>query len=353
MQNLISNHWLGVVLFLISVALVVYTVRSTHSILLKVISGAFCIFMLLAVIGWSMESSGSNSQSVSGEAQRQKATFSTPSMKFFSFLFNDTGSSNPTKDIQSAIEKEFSSKTYFSKNPELLPLAEFISGGDINALRESLKEKPQLAKEVTSEGYSLLHFAVLNLNEGSIKLLLDLNSNPNQIYNFGGSSGHIPLTYLLDKYQKMGSSHPDENLVLRIVDMLDKSGTKLNPTYTSDSSKYVRSPVSYASLDVDWQKNVLKKLVADGANIDNPGFRGRTILYEMITISKPEYVQFLLELGANPNHKTDDGDTPADYFCKYVTDFKERGIFDSSRREHAERIANILKEKKVILKCEI
>jgi hypothetical protein len=355
MQNLISNHWLSVVIFFISIALFVYVVRSTHSLILKIISGVFLVFMLLVVIGFSMEgnsASNSNGQNFGSEAQRQKATFSNPSMRFFSFLFNDNGSSDPTKDFQKEIEKEFSPQTYFSKNPDLLSLAQLITGGEIENLGLQLKEKPQLAKEVTTEGYSLLHFAALNLNEEAISRLLESKANPNQIYFTGGSSGYTPLTYLLDKYRKMGSAHPDEALVIRIVDLLNKGGAELNIPYASDSSKRVLSPLSYVALDVDWQKNIFKKLVADGANINLGGFRNRTILYDMITISSSNYIKFLLDLDADPNHKSDDGDTPADQYCKLISDMKERGQYNSQKQK-VEEIFTALKEKGAILNCEI
>ncbi|MDR3642523.1 MAG: hypothetical protein P4L74_02745 [Candidatus Doudnabacteria bacterium] len=312
--------------------------------------------MLLAIIGLGTESK-SGGQNLGNEAGRQQTAISNPVMGFFANLFNDTGSSNPVKDITTQISKQFDPQTYFSNNPSLLPYANQIAKGDIDAtslnvdgLKSALKKNPQLAKEVSPSGYSLLYFAILNINNDAVNLLLNGGADANQIYK-ANDGQYTPITYLLNNYSELGSAHPDENKTLDIIDLLDKHGAKLNIVYSSDSPA-VRAPISYVTLD--WEENLLKKLVNDGADINLPGFQGQTLLYEQLTISTdPSYIKFLLDLGADPNRKAQNGKSPADVFCEWVTDIQARGQFNGKWQTSAQQIAAMLRAKGVTLSCKI
>lgn len=71
------------------------------------------------------------------------------------------------------------------------------------------------------------------------------------------------------------------------------------------------------------------QLLAAGADINSVDNKGQTVLYNVNVLHLVLYLDFLLQLGANPNHQDNDGNTPLIHWCKNMQlfDSKQRRIF--------------------------
>lgn len=58
------------------------------------------------------------------------------------------------------------------------------------------------------------------------------------------------------------------------------------------------------------QYEAMKVLLRNGAKLENEDDEGNTILIKAILSGKPDVVDFLLKIRANPNHSSRTGDTP-------------------------------------------
>lgn len=356
MMHVFSEHKIFVFLSVCIFILTWYVFKHVSAIWPRFILVPLSLFMIFAYIGFSMEGSAQKQTAKTGadsipvsEGERQQQITQSPVFGFFAYLFNDTGVSNPVNALRKGIEKKFSPNTYFEG--DLLVAATYIADKNIQELSQVLSDKPELSTTYNANGFGLLEYSALVLDEGCISLLIQKGANPNHLFTeiSGPYSGsHTALSFLLSNYGTMGSAHPDEGQVIRIIDIFVNGGVNLNLPWTTEYQPVVHE------LTMDWEEPLLKHIVSKGADINIKGFKGETLLYtELSLLPKIERIEFLLELGADPNISADDGSSPMSVFCDEVAQIRSRGQSNESWEKRMKSIYLLLIEKGASPACQI
>ncbi|HOP35234.1 MAG TPA: ankyrin repeat domain-containing protein [Syntrophales bacterium] len=133
-----------------------------------------------------------------------------------------------------------------------------------------------------------------------VKLLLDHGADPNLPDKDGATSLHYLLT---------ATSAPE------IVPILLSSGANVNKAAEGRGG---RTPLHEA---VQWYfegrdhavgDRLIRLLVSSGADINAPGYHGKTVLHQAVENDKPDLLRLALELGADPSVRDADGATALD-----------------------------------------
>ena len=158
-------------------------------------------------------------------------------------------------------------------------------------------------------GETALMFAAFNGDAKIIKALVDAGANPNvQVVSF--HAGEItPLISVID------SKREDR---VEAASILIRAKAHINPTGT-----FVLSPLMHAVDNLE----LVKLLIANGADVNQKNFRGSTALMAAAIDGIPSVVRYLLEQGADVNASDKDG-TTALMFAE-----GRRAYFDASYKE--------------------
>ncbi len=149
--------------------------------------------------------------------------------------------------------------------------------------------------ELNVDGNTPLQMAVTFKKEESVKLLLDLNADP----NIKNSSNKINPTPLLDATFILSSAEEAE-----IVKLLLKAGADPNVTGNQQETPLHRiARTANQSLALD----VAKDLIDAGANVNSEAARGMTPLQTAVVSGNAGLVDLLLTAGADPEQRNDHG----------------------------------------------
>ncbi len=169
---------------------------------------------------------------------------------------------------------------------------------NIPSSRSTLWANPELvdiehttlpAKEVQS---LVFLSAILQDNLSLIGKLLKRGFNPN-FHNVTGYAA-LPFSVRLNKE--------------KVINMLLNAKADIN---IGNNGNDEASPINQAARAGNVA--LLKKLIANGANVNKPNARGYTALHLAAMIQSSETVRLLLQKGANPNFPMRDGYTPFDF----------------------------------------
>jgi len=133
-----------------------------------------------------------------------------------------------------------------------------------------------------------------------VKLLLDHGADPNLPDKDGATSLHYLIT-----------APP----ALEIVPILLSSGANVNKAAEGRGG---RTPLHEATQwyfegrDHTVGERLIRLLVSSGADINAPGYLGKTVLHQAVENDKPDLLKLALELGADPGIADGDGATALD-----------------------------------------
>lgn len=158
--------------------------------------------------------------------------------------------------------------------------------------------------------------AILEDNLKLIGKLLRHGFNPNY-HNVTGYAA-LPFSVRLNKE--------------KVIDMLLNAKADIN---IGNNGNDEASPINQAARAANVK--LLKKLIANGANVNKPNARGYTALHLAAMIQSAETVKFLLQKGANPKFPMRDGYTPFDFAYqtgnkKVLTEFLLADLYPRNRK---------------------
>jgi len=143
-------------------------------------------------------------------------------------------------------------------------------------------------------GYTALHYAVLRKNVPLVQLLLEAGANPNKLNRFG----FTPFMYSFDDTKNIA-----------IVQLLLDHGANVNQRVGRSGS----TPFIYLIGRGRPSPEVIMLLINAGANVNVQMDDGSTPLHEAAAYGNRQVAEILIANGADPMHKTNKGQTPADY----------------------------------------
>jgi ankyrin repeat protein len=181
------------------------------------------------------------------------------------------------------------------KKPELTPLMTAAANDDLQAVRQ-LIAKGANVRQRTKTGETALYEAIerRNLAKDNLPIvdaLLKAGADPNEVEVFDTKALVVSLT------REYGN--PEVTLLLL------RSGARV-PLSCEDGDPVVALATMSSSVEV------LKALLAVGAPADCPGIHGQTALHFGAMNGDTDRVAVLLQYGANPNQRDDDGRSPLD-----------------------------------------
>jgi ankyrin repeat protein len=289
-------------------------------------------------------------QKIEQEYARQNSPVAQFINKTFSKVMVKLKREAPQIKLTKSVDPDLLPNKHFSEN-ELVQAATAIANADLTTLDIQIRSNPTIVYGKNSQGMTLLHYAMFFVSKEIVTKLIDNKADVNAIYTEHTPlyvTKHTPLSILLDTYTQLGAADAEEQKIIELVERLHSSGANLNSEYDFG----LRPSVFYVKKD--WQSKVLIRLVQLGADINARGFAGRTLIYETIS-SNPEWkqTQFLISLGADPKVTAEDGSTPGDKLCDWVTGLKEKGQFVGAWKESATTVYQQLKSMGVAPKCEM
>jgi ankyrin repeat protein len=201
--------------------------------------------------------------------------------------------------------------------PDLTPLMSAAASGDLKAVQD-LIAKGANVRERTKTGETALYEAIdrQNPDEDNLPIvaaLLKAGADPNEVEVFSTST---LVTSLTAEY-----GNPDVTLLLM------RSGARV-PLRCEDGDSVVALATMGSSLEV------LQALLGVGAPADCPGIHNQTALHKAVMNGQADRIALLLQYGASPWRRDEDGQTPFDLA---ITDSP-----DDFMQAHFEKIREML-----------
>lgn len=181
--------------------------------------------------------------------------------------------------------------------------------GELNRVRAILEQGADVNARAKS-GHTALILAAAAGHLNVVKVLLNAGADANtRLYSFH-SGEYLALMAAMDRCNKDW---------LKILDAMIASGGEVNP-----KEAFSRSPLMYAITRYD--PVMVKALIARGADVNLKNGVGTTPLMTAIISRGPrlEMVKVLMEAGADPNARSDDGETALSLLDDHVTEATER-----------------------------
>jgi len=168
-------------------------------------------------------------------------------------------------------------------------LLEAVKGGDIQKTQEMLAQEPDLLNINSSEGYSLLHYAVMDEQKEMAKFLIDRGLSVNITDNKENTPLHLAA----------GSGN------LEMVALLISAGADINA-----KNSYGTTPIHEAC----WKGNgeIVDFFLSKNAKIDEKDSHGNTSLHDAVWYEQYDIVELLIAAGADVNIRNNNGELPLD-----------------------------------------
>ena len=183
----------------------------------------------------------------------------------------------------------------------------------------SLRGHPELVEELIKRGADVnlkryvgdtpLMFAALNGNVKTVDALLRAGADPNAKVMSPHAGELTPLI------NSMNSDSPDR---VEVAKALIDAKAEINP-----KGNFFSSPLANAVGDLE----MVKLLIASGAEVNQKNFRGATALMVAAGAGTPSVVRYLLEKGADVNARDQEGNSVLTYAEE------RRELSDPSRRK--------------------
>jgi len=199
----------------------------------------------------------------------------------------------------SSTKSRFQPEDFFTGN--LLPLARYIYNDDAKAVKEYITKKG-ISVDTADEkhGYCLLLYAINAESKTTVKMLLEMGANPNElsatkVYENGSDDYNI-----YNRYPLSNATYKEDLYFAKILLKYGANPNLGNPLQvaiinTPKSSKY----------------NMFDLLLENGANINGLDKEHYTPLFLSVYISRSDYANYFLDHGANVNIICRNGETAA------------------------------------------
>ncbi len=195
-----------------------------------------------------------------------------------------------------------------------IPITQSIQQGDNAALEKALAVTPGLADSVTSDGVSLLLFAVYCKNPSAVGLLKRYKTSLT-IYE-AVCTGEFDIVSELIEQRPEWINIPSAdgfsilgyacffNQLFIATYLVEEKGANVN---LASSNRFKVAPIHSAC--AIGSEPLARLLLDNGADVNARQQGGFTPLFSAVNIGSVELVTFLLERGADIHARTDDGDT--------------------------------------------
>lgn len=181
--------------------------------------------------------------------------------------------------------------------------------GELNRVRALLAKGADVNARAKS-GHTALTLAAAAGHLNVVKALLDAGADANtRLFSFH-SGEYVALMAAMDRCNKDW---------LKLLDAMIASGGEVNP-----KEAFSRSPLMYGITRYDLV--LVKALIARGADVNLKNAAGTTPLMTVIMSRGPrvEMVKLLMEAGADPDVRSDDGKTALSLLDDHVMEETER-----------------------------
>lgn len=212
-----------------------------------------------------------------------------------------------------------SRSTAKNRSQALRELINAAANGDTKRVLELLKKGVNINAYIESHdlplsGMTALMVASVHGHAETVRALVAAGANPN-VTVFSPHAGEVTALTLT-----INSDHQHR---LEITEMLIAAKAEINP-----KGRFVISPLMHAVDDLE----MVKLLVAHGAQVNQKNFRGGTALMGAAVGGTAAVVRYLLEKGADANARDNDGNTALAYAQN------RQGLLDAADQKEIIRI---------------
>ncbi|NJB72460.1 ankyrin repeat protein [Saonia flava] len=210
----------------------------------------------------------------------------------------------------------------------LASIVEIIKSGGSEGLEDILSKNPELAKEDTEQGISILQLAIYYRNNGAVEVLRKYKKNLSVYEAIGIGDLSLVSNFINTDSSLLNSFSPDGFTPLGlasffgqipVVKFLLEKGA--NPNVAANNTFKV-APIHSACAISNLE--IVKLLIEGGADVNAKQMKGVTPIHSAAHNGQNQLIQLLIDNGANIHAKTEDGQTPL--VMAEETEFAETAI---------------------------